>query len=336
MAPSSNLAADAEVLELEVPDERAGERADKLVVALLAEAGRPTPRAEVQRWIAEGKVLVNGEEVRKKAALDGGDMVTIELGRPPLSEALPDPSVQFAVVFEDDHLLVVDKPAHLVVHPARGHPTGTLVNGLLARGGFEATTSDSRDPQGHLRPGIVHRLDKGTSGLLVVAKTPACREGLKELLQIHDIERSYLALVIGKGRAATYDTPHGRHPKSRLRFTSRLAKDRPGTRRAVTTVALLRSLGPASLLRCTLTTGRTHQIRVHLSEQAGTPILADPLYGQRPSDAELLGIASELGRQALHAAVLGFVHPITGAACRWESPLPADMQHALEALEQLA
>ena len=331
---SKHTAAD-ELIQLEVPAQWAGKRADKALVAMLAEVGRSAARAEVQRWIAEGRVLVDGEEILKKTTLEAGDLVEIDPARPPLSEATPDPGVKLDVVFEDEHLLVVNKPAHLVVHPARGHSSGTLVNGLLARGGFDAARGDPRDPQGHLRPGIVHRIDKGTSGLLVVAKTVACREGLKALFQSHDIERSYLAIVVGEGRSATYDTPHGRHPSSRFRFTSLLSDDRRGARRAQTTVTQLRRLGPASLVRCILATGRTHQIRVHLWEQARTPILGDPLYGSAPTHPELRRIAAELGRQALHAAVLGFVHPISRARCRWEAPLPADMNAAAAALEAL-
>jgi 23S rRNA pseudouridine1911/1915/1917 synthase len=230
MSPSPKLAAD-EVIQLEVPAERAGQRADKALVAMLAELGQPATRAEVQRWIAEGRVLLDGEQILKKTALEAGALVEIDPARPLPSDARPDPTVRFEVVFEDEHLLVVDKPAQLVVHPGRGHPSGTLVNGLLARGGFDAAQGDPLDPQGHLRPGVVHRLDKGTSGLLVVAKTAACREGLKALFHAHDIERCYLAVVVGQGRSATYDTPHGRHPSSRLRFTSLLPSDRRGVRR---------------------------------------------------------------------------------------------------------
>ncbi|HHH27351.1 MAG TPA: RluA family pseudouridine synthase [Polyangiaceae bacterium] len=300
---------------------------------MLARAGEPRPRAEVQRWMADGSVLVDGRAVAKKTALVEGQKVEVVLAPPPLSEAEPDPTVTVNVVAEDDHLLVVDKQAGLVVHPARGHETGTLVNGLLARGGFEADNADPRDETGHLRPGIVHRLDKDTSGLLVVAKTPRCREGLKLLFQTHDIERSYLAITNGVVRAAVrFDTTHGRHPTQRLKFTSRLPDDRPNVRRAVTEVEPLERFDGATLVRCTLETGRTHQIRVHLAEQAGAPILADGLYGRPPHEAALRAIAERLGRQALHANLLGFVHPITGARCRWEAPLPADMARALAAL----
>jgi 23S rRNA pseudouridine1911/1915/1917 synthase len=335
-----------EPLHFEVALAHAKIRVDKLVVQLLAEAGVPTPRAEVQRWIVEGCVLANGQPVDKKQKLEPGTQLAITPAPPPLSEALPDPSVPFEVVFEDAYLLVVDKPTGVVVHPARGHATGTLVNGLLARGGFEAGNADPRDPTGHLRPGIVHRIDKDTSGLLVVAKDAKTREGLQELFARHDITRSYLAIAVGEVRAARFDTMHGRHPKSRLRYTSfprgdrphprdvgkQSGADRPGTRRAVTEVSPVRALRGATLVRCTLHTGRTHQIRVHMAEQAKAPILGDALYGGLPGNPELRQIAEQLGRQALHAAVLGFVHPITGLAMRWESQQPADLQRAVDAL----
>ena len=179
-----------------------------------------------------------------------------------------------------------------------------------------------------MRPGIVHRLDKGTSGLLVVTKDEATREALKALFATHAIDREYVALVSGTARDATYATLHGRHPTDRLRFTSRVTRGR----RAVTIVRVLERLGPATLVGCRLETGRTHQIRVHLAEQAGTPILGDPLYGKPPRDPGLRAIADSLGHQALHARVLGFVHPATGAAMRWESALPADMAGALGSL----
>jgi 23S rRNA pseudouridine1911/1915/1917 synthase len=311
---------------------QAGQRVDKLVVELL---GGSATRAEVQRWIAEGRVTVDGRALDKKDRLEAGAALVVEPAPAPLSHALPDPSVRFAVIYEDEHLLVVDKPAGLVVHPARGHAGGTLVNGLLARGSFRVT-ADPRDPEGHLRPGIVHRIDKDTSGLLVIAKNAATREGLKALFSRHDIERSYLALVVGEARAARYDTPHGRHPKSRLRFTSLLAADAPGARRACTLVEPLERYPGATLVRCRLETGRTHQIRVHLLEQGRTPIVGDPLYGGSVADPEIRRIGSELGRQALHAAVLGLSHPISGEALRWESALPEDMARARAELTRRA
>jgi 23S rRNA pseudouridine1911/1915/1917 synthase len=323
-----------ERVRLVVPSGHAGDRADRLVVELLAATGRTVARAEVQRWLDAGLVTRQGLALEKRTTVRAGDALDVVVAPGPKSEAEPDATVTFLVVFEDAHLLVVDKPAGLVVHPARGHRDGTLVNGLLARGGFERASADPLDPDGHLRPGIVHRLDKDTSGLLVVAKDAETREGLKSLFARHDIERAYLAITVGDTRRARWDTTHGRHPQSRLKFTSRLPEGRDGVKRAVTHVEPLRRLreGRATLVRCTLETGRTHQIRVHLAEQARTPILADELYGSAPSDPVLAEAARGLGRQALHAAVLGFVHPMTGERLRWESPLPSEFVTALETL----
>ncbi len=324
----------AEHVLLVVSAAHAADRADKVITECLRAQGRTVTRADVQRWLEGGHVTRSGILLERRTLLRAGDIIDVGIGRPQVSDAAPDPSVTFAVVFEDEHLLVVDKPAGLVVHPARGHRDGTLVNGLLARGGFELACADERDPQGNVRPGIVHRLDKDTSGLMVVAKDAATREGLKTLFAAHDIERAYLALTVGHTERRTWDTPHGRHPTNRLRYTSRIGAARADVRRAITHIEPLQVLlgGKATLVRCTLETGRTHQIRVHLTEQSKTPILADALYGTRATDDAIARAATALGRQALHAAVLGFVHPITQAALRWESELPADMRTALESL----
>jgi 23S rRNA pseudouridine1911/1915/1917 synthase len=322
---------DAEIIVVEVTPELDGERADKGLVSLLAAAGRPTPRTELQRWINDGHVQVGGLPLKKRSRLVAGSEVRIAAQAPPLSQAEPDDSVVFDIVYQDAHLLVIDKPAGLVVHPARSHPHGTLVNGLLARADFSAGHADPRDTDGHLRPGIVHRIDKDTSGLLVVAKDAATREGLKALFASHDIERSYLAIALGDVRAARYDTSHGRHPTQRLKFTSRLPAGRPG-KRACTHVERIESLAAATLVRCRLETGRTHQIRVHLAEVAEAPILGDALYGGVPPHGAMRDVALTLGRQALHAAELGFVHPITGESLCWQSPLPPDIAAAKLAL----
>jgi 23S rRNA pseudouridine1911/1915/1917 synthase len=315
-------------LRFELAAEHAGERVDKLLARLIPDVSRAT----VQRWIAESRVRLDGRSCRARDRVHAGNVLEVEPGPSPPSRAEPDAEVPFAVLYEDEHLIVVDKPAGVVVHPARGHARGTLVNGLLARAGFRRPPSDPRDRQGALRPGIVHRIDKDTSGILVVARDDRTREGLKTLLAEHRVERVYRALTLGVPRPHTIHTSYGRDPRSRLRFTSHVLRGRS----AVTHIGPVEPLagGRSALVECRLETGRTHQIRVHLAEQAKTPILADTLYAKRPSDPLLADVADALGRQALHAAVLGFEHPVTHRALRFESPLPSDMQKALQALRE--
>ena len=307
-------------------------RLDVLVVSLVGRLGYKVSRAAVQQWIAHGRVSINGQSLRPSARVRPGSKICVDPEPPPPSEAVADPSVDVHVIYEDDSVIVIDKPAGLVVHPARGHMAGTLVNGLLARGSFDLAPADGRDPAGKQRPGIVHRLDKDTSGVMVVARTSAAREALKDLFAQHDIEREYRAVVVGRARDASFDTPFGRDPTDRLRFTSRA-----GPRRARTQVRVLEQLagGRAGLVACTLDTGRTHQIRVHLALEAHTPVLGDRLYGGRIRDPQLAAIARSLGRQWLHAIVLGFRHPVTKTLMRFESPLTAELIAALEALRRL-
>jgi 23S rRNA pseudouridine1911/1915/1917 synthase len=302
------------------------ERVDKALARLLA----PTSRATIQRWIVEGRVRIGGSVCRPRDVVAEGAVIDVEPGPDPTSRAEPDASVPFEVVYEDPHLIVVSKPAGIVVHPARGHRHGTLVSGLLARAGFSVAPADERDPEGKLRPGIVHRIDKDTSGLLVVAKDAVTREGLKRQLADHSVSRVYHALTVGVPRPGRIETLYGRHPRSRLRFTSQLVVGK----RAVTNVRVLEPLsgGAAAWVECRLETGRTHQIRVHLAERAGTALLGDALYGAPPSDAALRQVAIALGRQALHAKSLGFVHPISGERLFFETELPEDMRRALSAL----
>ncbi len=306
------------------------ERVDKVLARLLA----PRSRSTIQRWIREGRVTIDGVVCRPKDSVGHGAVLLVEPGPEPTSRAEPDASVPFDVLYEDQHLIVVAKPAGVVVHPARGHRTGTLVSGLLARPGFTSAPSDERDPAGKLRPGIVHRIDKDTSGVLVVAKDVLTREGLKRQLAEHSVTRVYHALTVGVPRPGRIQTLYGRHPRSRLKFTSRLAEGK----RAVTSIAVLEAFHArrAALVECRLETGRTHQIRVHLSEQAGTPLVADSLYAAGVvGDVAVQRIAAELGRQALHARALGFQHPITGQALSFDSGLPADFSAALEAFRAL-
>jgi 23S rRNA pseudouridine1911/1915/1917 synthase len=312
-----------------VPLDQRRERLDKVLARLVPDVSRAT----LQRWIEEGRVQLDGHACRSRDVVRGGARIEVQPGAPPASHAIPDATVEFAVVYEDPHLIVVDKPAGLVVHPARGHVTGTLVNGLLGRGDFDRDVADPLDPEGALRPGIVHRIDKDTSGLLVVARDDRTREGLKTQLSEHSVERLYRALTVGVPREGRISTLHGRDPKSRLKFTARVREGRT----AVTHVSVVERFGGAraALVECRLETGRTHQIRVHLTENTRTPLIAEALYAPPARDPDIQRIAEGLGRQALHAAVLGFEHPVSGERLRFESPLPPDMERALGELRAL-
>jgi 23S rRNA pseudouridine1911/1915/1917 synthase len=308
-----------------VPEGNPAERVDRALARLCPDVSR----ASIQRWIEEGRVRVRGAVCRAKDKVRPGTLIEFERGPDPLSKAEPDPSIVIDVVYDDEHLVVVNKPAGLVVHPAKGHRTGTLVNGLLALPGFGRPPADERDPTGHIRPGVVHRIDKDTSGLLVVAKTSTAREGLKTQFSAHSIERAYRALTLGVPKSGTISTWYGRHPDHRMKFSSLV---RVG-KQATTHVNVVETFGQsAAYVRCELETGRTHQIRVHLAEQRGTPLLCDALYGRTVSDPALLGALSGLSRQALHAEVLGFRHPITGEQLHFERPPPSDFAAALEGL----
>jgi 23S rRNA pseudouridine1911/1915/1917 synthase len=300
------------------------------VVSRLLASGVEVSRATVQRWIASERVTVDGRPAEAADKVKVGAVIQVTPAAPEPTLLVPDASVPFDVLFEDAHLIVLDKPSGVVVHPARGHAEGTLVHGLLARGSFDREQLAGM-PREASRPGIVHRLDKGTSGIMVVAKDEKTREGLKRLFAAHHIERAYRAIVVGGAAEGTFDTLHGRHPTDRLKFTTRVARGK----RAVTHVRVLERLfeGRATLVECRLETGRTHQIRVHLSECGKTPILGDPLYGRTPRDPHVREVAEELGRQALHAEVLGFVHPATGERLRFVREPPADFMRALRALK---
>ena len=303
-------------IELTVDPAAAGDRLDRYLTDRTGET-----RSTLKRWIEDGRVTIDGEVADAPKTKVRAGMVVVVRPAPPLpSTALPQ-DLPLDVRFEDEHLLVVHKPAGLVVHPAPGHPDGTLVNALLHH-------VDFRDPSGDpMRPGIVHRLDKDTSGTMVVAKTTAAREGLVQLFQKHDLQRRYAAIALGRVEARTFDTFHGRHPVHRKRFSSTVDKGK----RAVTHVEPSMGVHGATLVVCTLETGRTHQIRVHLAD-AGHPILADALYGKPPKDPILRQAHDAIGRQALHAGLLAFTHPITGEAIRVEADIPADFEAALAIL----
>ncbi len=327
-------------IALVVPRIAAGARLDRYLAEELAARLEHAPsRSELQRWIDEGRVTVGGASCKAADKLKAGAEIRVTPAEPAKSDATPDAAVEFEIVYCDDDVVVVNKPANLVVHPAKGHASGTLVNGLLARGLFELSSFDSSDDPDddesrggegeHSRPGIVHRLDKGTSGVMVVARNAFAREALKKQFADHSIEREYEAICVGRVQSQTYATLHRRHPVDRKRFTSRALDGK----RAVTHVQAIESLrdGAATLVRCRLETGRTHQIRVHLSE-SGHPILGDTIYGKPPKEPLLRRCAEALGHQALHARLLGFVHPRTGKGVRFEVESPSDFATALEAL----
>ena len=275
---------------------------------MLAERPEIASRALAERLIASGAALVDGERRPKSHRLVGGEQIEVEV---PAARELVAEQIDVPVVWEDEHLLVVDKPAGLVVHPAGGTRTGTLVHGLLELGAEGGEDED--------RPGIVHRLDKDTSGLLVVARSGEAHERLQDLIRARQVERRYLALVAGAPRSRTgrIEAPIGRDRKDR----SRHSLDTATPRDAITWFELLEQLRGHALLEVRLETGRTHQIRVHL-EAVGLPIAGDPVYG----DAGALG----LERQFLHAHRLRFTHPFTGEEVDVASPLPADLDEALQ------
>jgi len=290
-------------LRLTVPPEQSGLRLDQFL------AGPLGSRASAQSAIENDRVRVNGRARRKRQVIQEGDLVEVEPAAPtPAPAEAPGPELR--VPYEDEHLLVVDKPAGVVVHPARGHPTGTLAQALAGRvtGGEESW-----------RAGIVHRLDRDTSGLLVAAKEPHVHRALKSLLANRQLRREYLALVDGRpaARTGTIEAPIGRDRRNRLKFS--IDTDHP--RAARTHFEVDSTLPDAALVRIVLDTGRTHQIRVHMAA-IGHPVAGDPLYG----------FAGRYGlqRQFLHAHRLTFEHPVTGQPLDVRSPLPDDLASALK------
>lgn len=281
-------------------------------------------RSEAQRWIEAGRVTLDGRVCEASDVVRAGAVIDARPMDAPKTDLSPDASVPMEVLHVDEAIVVVVKPPGVVVHPAPGAETGTLVHGLLARGYFKVDEGDTR-------PGIVHRLDKGTSGVMVIARTAEAREALKKQFADHTIDREYVALCAGVAKSQTIRTLHGRDPRDRKRFTSHVRTGKV----AITHVFCMEALAKntASYVRVTLETGRTHQIRMHLAE-AKTPVLADPVYGKRPKDERLAAVADALGHQALHARLLGFVHPTTGKRVRYEAAPPEDFVAALESLRR--
>ncbi|MGH8630384.1 MAG: 23S rRNA pseudouridine(1911/1915/1917) synthase RluD [Burkholderiales bacterium] len=300
--------------ELSVPPEYAGLRLDQVLARLLPEHSRN----RLQQWVREGLVQVDGKSVTPSSRVWGGETLAVRIPADPAKAAFQPEKIALNVVHEDESILVIDKPPGLVVHPGSGNWSGTMLNALLAHVPALA---------GLARAGIVHRLDKDTSGLLVVAKTPTAQTDLVRQLQARTMGREYLAIVHGEvARAGTVDAPVGRHPVARTRMAV-VARGRP----AATHYRPLEHRAQWSYLRCQLETGRTHQIRVHLSS-IGHPLIGDPVYRKGRVAASLPQEARDFPRQALHAARLSLSHPQEGMAMSWDSPLPADMRRLLEAL----
>ena len=303
-----------------VPDSVAGRRFD----AVLAELFPEFSRSRLSEWIKSGDALLDGKLVRGRDPVRGGETVTLDVVLETQTEALAE-DIPLDVLYEDSEVFVLDKPAGLVVHPGAGNPTGTLVNALL-----------HRDPGLHVLPraGIVHRLDKDTSGVMVVARTLQAHTALVAQLSARGVHRQYLAIVVGAlVSGGTASAAIDRHPRDRIRMAVR-----DDGRDAVTHYRLRDRFRAHTALECRLETGRTHQIRVHMSHLKH-PIVGDPLYGgplKLPKGAtpELIEALRGFKRQALHAETLEFAHPISGEPVRCTAQVPADMQHLLRVLRE--
>lgn len=310
--------------EHRAPAEAKGLRLD----AWLATVEPDLSRSRIKALIESGEIALVGSAATKPShRLEGGELVRLSL-QPPQPAAPQPEDIALSVLFEDADLVVVDKPAGMVVHPGAGNPAGTLVNALLAH------CKDLSGIGGELRPGIVHRLDKETSGCIVVAKSERSLAALQAQFKRRDVQKVYLALVHGApAERGRFETLHGRHPTDRLRFTSKVKSGRT----AVTEWERLQAGQGASLVRVRLLTGRSHQIRMHFAE-AGHPLLADVLYGgarreaKLAADAPVRRAATALGRQGLHAWRLSFAHPTTKAPLAFEAAIPHDFAQALDAL----
>jgi 23S rRNA pseudouridine1911/1915/1917 synthase len=294
----------SEVYLIEAGAEHEGMRLDAFLASRLPDV----TRSYIQKLIGLGNVCVEGhDKTAKNYRLKTGDCISLELPEPEVPDILPE-DIPLDIVYEDDHLLVVNKPRGMVVHPAVGNFTGTLVNAVMFHCGDQLSSIN-----GVVRPGIVHRIDKDTSGLLVIAKTDTAHRGLAEQFAVHSIKRAYRAVVYNniKSDEGCIDAPIGRNPKDRLKMA--VVSQETG-RRAVTAYRVLERSGKFTYIECKLETGRTHQIRVHMA-YIGHPLLGDPLYGSRKGMNGVEG-------QILHAKELGFVHPVTNEYMEFDSELP--------------
>lgn len=294
-----------------IPAELGGLRLDQALARLFPEHSR----SRLQAWLKDGRIRLDGELAGSRQKVSGGERVELDVAQPPEIAAEQPEDIPLRVVFEDAHLLVIDKPAGLVVHPGSGNWSGTLLNALLHHAPQVAEVP---------RAGIVHRLDKDTSGLLVVAKTLTAQTDLVRQLQARTVRRHYWALAQGRVQAGGMaDAPIGRHPTQRTKMAV-VGNGRP----AVTHYKVVERFARATLLECRLETGRTHQIRVHMAH-IGHPLVGDPVYAaRRVADPAWAGFE----RQALHAFRLGLIHPATGEAMEWEIPMAEDLDALLQRL----
>jgi 23S rRNA pseudouridine1911/1915/1917 synthase len=306
---------------LTVPPESGGVRLDRFLVSMLESHSR----SQLQRLIKEGHVEIGGLAARANQPVKAGQIVSVRVPEPVAPQPRPEP-LPLHIVYEDRDIVVVDKPAGMVVHPAAGHAGGTLVNALLHH------VDDLSGVGGEKRPGIVHRLDRGTSGLMVVAKHDAAHEELSRQFRDREVDKEYIALVWGEVQPGRrIDAPIGRDPENRKKMSARARRARSAVTRIVRTEPFGRALTLASVA---IHTGRTHQIRVHLSA-IGHPVVGDPLYGgvhrRVPGD---LRIVARLERPFLHAARLAFTHPADGRRMEFESALPPDLQNIVDWLRE--
>lgn len=298
----------------------------KRIDAYVAENSELT-RSAAAKLVESGDITVNGKEIAKNYKLRAGDEVEIELPEPEPDRAEPE-DIPLDVVYEDDDIIVVNKPCGMVVHPAAGNPRGTLVNALLYR-----CKGSLSGIGGVVRPGIVHRIDKDTSGLLVAAKNDEAHNSLAEQLKVHAVSRVYYAIIIGSFAedSGTVDAPIGRHPTDRKKMA--VLKEGQGTaRNAVTHYTVIARYKEFSLVRCELETGRTHQIRVHMAYK-GHPLVGDVIYGGGRTQFEAAN-KHLINGQCLHAKELSLTHPKTGKLMHFECELPEDMKKLIEKLEK--
>lgn len=299
---------------LTVSPEEAGVRIDKY----LAEQLPDITRSYLQKLLKDGSVQMNGKPVKASTKTAAGAVIELTIPEPEEPEILPE-DIPLDILYEDSDVILINKPKDMVVHPAAGHYTGTLVNALMYH-----CKGDLSGINGVLRPGIVHRIDKDTTGVLIVCKNDKAHNALAEQLKEHSITRKYRAIVCGnlKEDEGTVDAPLGRHPQDR----KKMAIVRTGGKRAVTHYRVLERFGNYTYIECQLETGRTHQIRVHMAS-LGHPLLGDEVYGRVKSPFKLEG-------QTLHAMVLGFIHPTTGEHMEFEAPLPEYFEKLLEKLRR--